>query len=111
MRKTPLIYCLTLAAAGLYGPLAVAEGKAAICEFYNHGDFKRKLSGPCRISESKEETQIKLNNGEVYRLIPEAKREGHFVDQDGNRADIKHNNDWKRTYGRKNQRLIVQVAE
>jgi hypothetical protein len=99
-----------VATAGLNAPAMSAEGDPAICDFYNHGDYKKNRSGPCKIAESSEKTEITLSNGDVYTLIPERKREGHFVDQDGNRAAVKHDNDYKRTYSWKNQRLIIQKA-
>lgn len=111
MKLKPLIAAAAAIAPFLAMPPALAEGSAAICEFYNHGDFKRDLSGPCTIAESDANTVIKLKSGDVYTLTPEQKRKGHFIDQDGNRADIKRDNDYKRTYRWKNQRLIVQVAE
>jgi hypothetical protein len=36
-----------------------------------------------------------LANGEVYRLIPERKRKGHYIDQDGNRADVEKSGGYK----------------
>lgn len=96
---------------GMASPEASARERASICEFYNHGDFKRDRSGPCTIDESSGEVSIKLRNGSTMRFIPEQKRKGHFIDQDGNRLAVKHDNDWKRTYSWKNQRLIVQVAD
>jgi hypothetical protein len=104
----PLLAVVTT--AGLTAPAISADGDPAICDFYNHGDYKKQRSGPCKIAESGEKTEITLNNGEVYTPIPERKREGHFVDRDGNRAAVKHDNDYKRTYSWKNQRLILQKA-
>ena len=111
MSIKPVFLAAGIAAFGTALPAGAAEGQAAICEFYNHGDLKRDRSGPCSISDGSDEVTIDLDNGETYRFIPERKREGHYVDQDGNRLDVKHNNDYKRTYRWKNQRLIVQVAE
>jgi hypothetical protein len=102
---------LAAVGTGFFASAAAAEARASICEFYNHGDFKRELSGPCTLDESSEEVNIKLNDGSSMRFIPERDRKGHFIDQDGNRLDVKHENDWKRVYRWKRQRLIVQISE
>ncbi|EED30540.1 hypothetical protein NOR53_622 [gamma proteobacterium NOR5-3] len=90
---------------------AASENKAAVCEFHNHGDLKKDKTGPCQYSSDKEEIKIKLSNGEVLRFVEERKRKGHYIDQDGNRLDVKKNNDYTLTYRWKNQRLVVMLAE
>ena len=112
-RKWSLAVAASVITAGAIAPLPgiAADGRAAICDFYNHGDYKKDRSGPCRFDEDSDEVRIKMRDGKSMRFIPEAKRKGHFVDQDGNRLDVQHDNDYKRTYRWKNQRLIVQVAE
>jgi hypothetical protein len=90
---------------------AIADEKKAICEFYNHGDLKKDRTGPCTFSRNDEDIKIKLANDKVYRLIEESKRKGHYVDQDGNRLDVKESGGYKLTYRWKNQRLIVMLAE
>jgi len=90
---------------------AAAEEKKAVCEFHNHGDLKKDKTGPCTYASSEEEIRIKLANGEQYRFIEERKRKGHYIDQDGNRLDVKKSGGYKLTYRWKNQRLIVMLAE
>jgi len=77
---------------------AAADEKAAVCEFHNHGEIKKDRTGPCTYAASDEEIRIKLANGEVYRFIEERKRDGHYIDRDGNRLDVKGRGSYKLTY-------------
>jgi hypothetical protein len=100
-----LIAAAALLAAFLPASGAFAEEKKAVCEFHNHGDLKKDRTGPCTYNANDEEIRIKLANGDVYRFIEERKRKGHYIDQDGNRLDVKGKDSYKRTYRWKNQRL------
>ena len=110
LKKTSCL-AVALAACFCISQGAVAEEKKAVCEFHNHGDLKKDKTGPCSHTSTDEEIKIKLANGEVYRLIPERKRKGHYIDQDGNRADVEKSGGYKLTYRWKNQRLVVMLAE
>jgi hypothetical protein len=111
MLKKTAFLAAALAAGFYVSPGAVAEEKKAVCEFHNHGELKKDKTGPCTYTSTDEEIKIKLANGEVYRLIEESKRKGHYIDQDGNRADVKNSGGYKLTYRWKNQRLTVMLAE
>jgi len=93
------------------GATSAADEKKAVCEFRNHGDLKKDRTGPCTFESSDEEIRITLANGDRYRFIEERKRKGHYIDQDGNRLDVKESGGYKLTYRWKNQRLIVMLAE
>lgn len=106
--KTTMCTAVALFAV-LHLPITVADtvsGKA-ICEFYNHGDMKKDRTGPCSMTRAGGEVDIELYNGTKYIFTPEEKREGRYIDQDGNRLAVEKNADWKYTYKWKNQRLIV----
>ena len=101
---------LLLVMAGA-GQAANADTRKAICEFHNHGDLKRDRTGPCTFTEHSDRIEVKLANGKTYRFMPEEKRKGHYVDQDGNRAAVKREHGYQLTYQWKNQRLLVMLAE
>jgi hypothetical protein len=111
MLKKIAFLTAALAASFCISQGAVADEQKAVCEFHNHGDLKKDKTGPCTYASSDEEIRITLANGEVYRLIEERKRKGHYIDQDGNRADVKESGGYKLTYRWKNQRLVVMLAE
>ena len=111
MNKTTPFVAVALLSALCASHAVHADEKKAVCEFHNHGDLKKDRTGPCTYSSSDEEIRIKLANGDVYRFIEERKRKGHYVDQDGNRLDVKKSEGYKLTYRWKNQRLIVMLAE
>lgn len=111
MRSKITMLASIIVSSFLLPQIAVADEQKAVCEFRNHGDVKKDKTGPCTFASSEEEIKIKLNNGEVYRFIEERKRKGHYIDQDGNRLDVKKSDGYKLTYRWKNQRLMVMLAE
>ena len=97
---------LALALSGL-SQFAAADTSKAICEFYNHGEMKKDRTGPCTVARDGDEMEIELYKGKTYTFKPEEKRNGRYIDQDGNRLAEEKDASWKYTYKWKNQRLIV----
>lgn len=108
-----MVKILSLGAAFVcsgFSYMAVADCNAANCEVTRDGEFKKKESGLCMLTESGDSITIELRTGKAIKLVPGNKKE-HFKDKKGQMVVREGVNKGKgKKYKWDNKKIVVTYA-
>ena len=108
-----IVRALSLGAAFFccgFSHIALAECNAANCEVTRDGEYKKKESGLCMLTQRGDSIDIQLRTGKVIALVP-GKKAKHFKDKKGQMVKLSGVNKGKgQKYKWDHKKIVVTYA-